>query len=343
MLFNKAKLKRKLKRTWKKKPVQVTRSIVQIAFATFLLYVGFEFYQFYIHFASFGTEPYVERPTAVEGFLPISALVALRVWLTTWSFDQIHPAGLVLFTFFVASGFFFRKTFCSWICPIGTLSEWTGRIGKKIFKRNFEPPKWLAVILSSLKYLILIWFIKMVIEMPIFFAESFLNSSYNKVSDVKMLLFFINISTFSLVVILSLFVISLFVKNFWCRFLCPYGALIGIGSLFGITTINRNEKTCIDCNQCTLACPQGIKVSEQKQVHSLNCSACMHCVEACPVKDTLYVSSAGRKISKWAVPVTFFILFFSVVFIAKATDHWETNITYDEYKELILFIDDVGF
>ncbi|WP_245959422.1 4Fe-4S binding protein [Neobacillus piezotolerans] len=327
----------------KRHPVQYTRMAVQIVFTLFLLFVGLRFYQFYEHFNSLGAEPFVPRPSAVEGFLPISALVALKVWITTGIFDPIHPAGLALFAFFVASGFVFRKAFCGWMCPIGTLSEWIGRLGKKLFKRNFDVPKWLGWLLKPIKYLILLFFIKfIVIDMPAFYAIDFMAGDYNKISDVKMMLFFLHMGGLGLKVILVLVILSLFVKNFWCRFLCPYGAMIGIGSVFGITKIKRNEETCIDCNACTRVCPQRIAVAKVKAVRTPDCSACMSCVEVCPVKDTLNMTVAGKKVNKWAVPAAFFAAFFLAVVIAKATGHWNTMISYEEFRILIPNVYNIG-
>ncbi|CRK81937.1 4Fe-4S binding protein [Neobacillus massiliamazoniensis] len=327
----------------KRKPVQITRFMVQAVFLLFLLYVGFRFYQFYQYFETAGKTPFVERPSAVEGFLPISALVALKVWLTSGSFDQIHPAGLVLFTFFVGSGIIFRKSFCGWICPVGTVSEWTGMLGKKIFKKNFEIPRWLVWCLTPLKYLLLLFFIKIiVIDMPTFMAKDFLNEPYNKIADVKMLLFFLNFGGFTLKVILVLFVLSLFFKNFWCRFLCPYGALIGLGSIFRITKVHRNEATCTNCEMCTKACPQRIKVHEKEVVATPDCTACMSCVEACPIKDTLNMTVIHKKVNKWFIPVSFFVLFIVVVSIAKITGHWDTVISFNDWKELIPTANDIG-
>lgn len=330
-------------RQFKRRPVQYVRMSVQIIFSIFLMYVGFRFYQFYNHFASLGIEPYVERPAAVEGFLPISALVALKVWIFTGEFDRIHPAGLLLFTFFIGSGLLFRKTFCSWICPVGTLSEWTARLGKMIFKKNFDLPKWLSWLLISVKYLLLLFFLKMiVIDMPIYFAWDFLHTPYNKVSDVKMLLFFLNLGGFALKVIIVVFILSLFFPNFWCRFLCPYGALIGLGTIFGVTKIMRNEDTCIDCRQCTRVCPQRIRVHEKKTVLTPDCTTCMSCVEACPVKDTLNMTVATKKVNKWVIPTAFFGLFVLMIIIAKLTGNWNTIITYEEFIELIPYIDRIG-
>lgn len=328
---------------FKRRPIYFIRIGVQLSFTLFILYIGLRFYQFYNHFTSLGVEPYIERPPAVEGFLPISALVALKVWLLTGNFDSIHPAGLLLFTFFVGSGLLFRKTFCSWICPVGTISEWTARLGKKIFRRNFDIPKWLVWLLIPLKYLLLLFFIKMiVIDMPIYYAWDFLQSPYNKISDVKMLMFFLNLGGFALKVIIVVFILSLFFPNFWCRFLCPYGAMIGLGTIFGVTKIKRNEDSCIDCRQCTKVCPQRIIVHEKKAVLTPDCTACMSCVEVCPVKDTLNMTVATKKVNKWVIPSVFFGLFFLLVLVAKLTGNWNTNITYQEFLELIPYIESIG-
>jgi len=323
------------KKQLKRKPVQITRYTVQAVFLLFLLYVGLQFYQFYQHFETLGKTPFVERPSAVEGFLPISALVALKVWLTSGEFDVIHPAGLVLLSFFVGAGILLRKSFCSWICPVGTANEMIGWLGRKIFKKNFDMPQWLVWFLTPIKYVLLLFFVVMVLQMDIFSAKSFLVDPYNKVSDVKMLLLFLNIGGFTLKFIIVIFILSLFFRNFWCRFLCPYGALIGLGSILRITKIQRNEDSCTNCEMCTKVCPQRLKVHKVEKVNSLNCSACMSCVEACPVKDTLNMTVAGKKVNKWFVPVTFFVLFFVVIGIAKMTGHWDTIISYQEWKELI--------
>ncbi|WML51193.1 4Fe-4S dicluster domain-containing protein [Neobacillus sp. PS3-12] len=215
-------------------------------------------------------------------------------------------------------------------------------LGKKLFKRNFEIPEILAWILTPLKYLLLLFFLNMIIGMSTYSAKYFLDDPYNKISDVKMLLFFLNISGFSLKVIIVLILLSIFFKNFWCRFLCPYGALIGLGSIFRITKVRRNEDTCTNCEMCTKVCPQRIKVSKKKAVNSPNCTACMACVEACPIKDTLNMTVANKKVNKWVIPVAFIALFILVVGIAKITGHWDTVITNSEWKILIPQINQIG-
>jgi len=65
---------------------------------------------------------------------------------------------------------------------------------------------------------------------------------------------------FALTVVAILFALSLVVRGFWCRYLCPYGGLLGILGMFSPTRIVRNPKSCIDCSACTHACPAFIKV-----------------------------------------------------------------------------------
>jgi polyferredoxin len=61
-------------------------------------------------------------------------------------------------------------------------------------------------------------------------------------------------------VVLGLFVLaSVFIPNFWCRFLCPYGALLGLTSWLSPTRIRRNAETCVDCAECAKACPSALQ------------------------------------------------------------------------------------
>lgn len=339
--------KRKFVRLLKRKPLGLIRHSVQLAFLLFIIYVGVQFFRFYLHFASFGEMPFVDRPSAVEGFLPISALVAFKVWVSTGEFDMIHPAGLLLFTFIIGSGLLFRRIFCSWMCPVGTVSELVGIIGEKITKKlarkKIDLPRLITWLLYPLKYLLLAFFVKIIVfDMPVEAAKAFLLSPYNQISDVKMLLFFIDISEFALKVVIVLFLLSLLFKNFWCRFLCPYGALIGIASLFNLSRISRNEASCIQCNACTRVCPARIKVSEKKAVLTPECTACLQCVEACPVKDTLNMKVGMKKVNKWVLPAAFFSIFFIVVAAAKMTGHWDTVLTYKDFQFLIPWANYIG-
>lgn len=78
------------------------RYAVQWGIFFFLIYAGYKFYFFVEHFISPDTNLTPEtilslRSPSVEGFLPIGALMAFKLWVTTGIFDRMHPAGLVIF------------------------------------------------------------------------------------------------------------------------------------------------------------------------------------------------------------------------------------------------------
>ena len=117
-----------------------------------------------------------------------------------------------------------------------------------------------------------------------------MNSPYGVIADVKMLNFFRHIGQTGAIVLGVLAVASLLIQNFWCRYLCPYGALLGIASFFSPARIRRNPETCIDCAKCVKACPSALPVDTLVTIKSAECTGCLECVAVCPAKDTLGLS-----------------------------------------------------
>lgn len=110
-----------------------------------------------------------------------------------------------------------------------------------------------------------------------------------------MYLFFAEITGFALCTIIILAFLSVVIKNFWCRYLCPYGALLGAVSWLSPFKVTRNVETRIDCELCTKACPSAIKVHKAKRVWSDECMSCYQCIEVCPVKDALIMSTQNNE------------------------------------------------
>jgi len=156
-----------------------------------------------------------------------------------------------------------------------------------------------------------------------------------------MYLFFAHISTFALTTILILAALSMVVKNFWCRYLCPYGALLGGISLLSPLKITRKPATCIDCELCTKACPSSINVHSASRVWSDECTACYSCVEACPVKNTLGVSASrsGKEIPSRIFAALVVGVFIAIVGFAMLAGHWHSSISKDEYVKRFQNID----
>jgi polyferredoxin len=324
-----------------KEDSQYLRSVVQFAFLLLCAWIGVEFYLFVRWGQSAGAYSFHSRPPGVDGFLPISSLMSLKYWFATGIINDIHPSGLFIFVAILAIGLLLKKAFCSWLCPIGTLSESLWRFGQKLFKRNFAAPKWLDYPLRSLKYVLLAFFVYSIWQMDVDSLKTFIESPYNKVADVKMFLFFANISSFALWTILSLAVLSVFVKNFWCRYLCPYGAFLGVVSFFSPLKITRQKSTCIDCELCTKACPAGINVHKATRVWSDECMSCLECVAVCPVKNTLDVrlTKKSEPIPTWVFGTLVVGVFVAVTGLAMISGHWHNNISRQEYARRIPQVD----
>ncbi len=324
-----------------KEDSQFLRSAVQLAFVLLCTWIGIEFYLFVKWGMSTETESFVSRPPGVEGFLPISALISLKYWLMTSIINTVHPSALIIFLAIIITSVVLKKSFCSWLCPVGTLSESLWLLGEKIFGKNIHLPRWLDYPLRSVKYILLSFFVWAIVGMDVPAMAAFINGPYNKLADVKMYLFFANISTFALWTIIIFMLLSTVIKNFWCRYLCPYGALLGVLGWLSPLKITREKSTCIDCNLCTEACPANIMVHAAGRIWSDECTSCMGCVEVCPVKNTLTmkVGFVKRTIPNWIFGVLVVGVFMAVTGLAMLTGHWDNSITKEEYAKRIQEID----
>ncbi|MBA4369182.1 MAG: hypothetical protein C0403_16270 [Desulfobacterium sp.] len=171
--------------------------------------------------------------------------------------------------------------------------------------------------------------------------EDFLRSSYYRIADVKMLYFFTKMTSITVITLLALVVLSFFTRNFWCRYACPYGAMLGILAFFSPSQIKRNPETCINCNRCNQACPYHLPVNKKKLLYSLECSGCMDCIHACPSKNTLGLKILGLKFSLHTQQMGLLIIltFISMVYFSRISGHWKSSISDPEFRMLLRKMD----
>ncbi|MEE8576744.1 MAG: 4Fe-4S binding protein, partial [candidate division Zixibacteria bacterium] len=308
------------------KSAQKVRLLIQLAAAALCVWIGVEFHFFVKFVESGGHALLVERPPGVESFLPISSLMSLYYFFLSGQIHPYHPAGMFILVAILSVSLLFGKSFCSWICPVGLVSEMVADLTKKIFGKTWLPPRWLDYPLRSLKYLLLGFFVwSIMFAMTEAALKAFLDSQYNLVSDIKMYYFFADITAFALIVIGVLFGLSMIIRGFWCRYLCPYGALLGILSLLSLNRIRRNEASCVDCAKCAQVCPASIKVDKLPSVLSDECTSCLACIDSCPVANTLELQPV---LSKKHLPTRLAAaiivgLFVSVTGLAMLTGNWQ--------------------
>lgn len=302
------------------------RATVQMGFLVFSLLIGWQFHRFVLWLSDPVTPPPV-RPASVEAWLPISSFMSLTFLFRTAQATPVRPAGLVIFSLVLGLSFLAGRGFCSWVCPIGTLSEWAHRLGRKLLGRNLLPPRWIDIPLRSLKYLLLGFFVYAVARMPVEALRVFLEGPYNRVADVKMYLFFAEMTRTAAIILAILLVLSVLIRNFWCRYLCPYGALLGLCSWLSPTVVRRDATRCNGCRQCERACPNRVQTRTRQQVRSPECTTCFGCVQACPVPGALAVSwpAPRRAVSATAYAAILVGAFVLVSQAAQSVGYWESS------------------
>ncbi len=321
------------------------RAIVQVLVLVLTAATGLQFLAYVAQVS--GTGPVtVENPPGVGGFLPIGAFLGWKNFLATAKWDPIHPASMVIFGYAILISALCRKSFCGWFCPIGTLSRGCYRLGERLFKRNFILPAWLDFPLRALKYVLLGFFVYVIVTMSAAEIGVFQKGAYYRMSDVKMLFFFTRMSLLTFLVLLSLFVLSLFIKNFWCRYLCPYGALLGLFSWYSPSRVVRDPKLCKNCGSCARTCAYHLGPDRKKEVNHPLCTGCFDCIGACKKHKALSMKTRPVSRSSWSViqwGSVVLVLFFVFVYGAKLTGHWQSRVSDMECRRGIIMIDSPQF
>jgi polyferredoxin len=314
------------------------RRAIQWAALVVVLAIGVQFTLWVVpHLA--GRWPEVSRPAGVEAFLPIGSMMSLRHLLVTGVVDAVHPARLAIFLGICLMSLAVAKSFCSHVCPVGLLSELLGRLGQRLTGRTLTPPRWLDLPLRSLKFVLLGFFVWAVwFAMAPGALAAFLESPYARVMDAKMWLFFADPSRLTIAVLGVLVVGSVFVRDLWCRYLCPYGALVGLLGRVAPLKVTRDPELCTGCANCTRVCPARLPVHRLQRVASVECSSCQDCVVACPESGCLSMRpplvTRSRARLRPLVPVVLaLLLYLGVVAGFRMVGHWHTSVTEIEYHQ----------
>ena len=173
--------------------------------------------------------PFVDKNYVAdfEAYCPFGGLQSLSAFLVknvlACSMTTVQIAlGIALFVGAVLAG----KLFCSYICPIGTFTEWLGRLGDK-WKLRYTITGISDKLLRSLKYILLVLVFYFTITSGELFCKKF--DPYYAVftgfsSDVVLL--------YAAIALVITIAGSVFIRQFWCRYLCPLGAVANISASF---------------------------------------------------------------------------------------------------------------
>ncbi len=204
--------------------------------------------------------------------------------------------------------FLFGRVFCNWICPFGTLHQFTGwlfniRKSEESRERNRYRSRQslkysillVLIILSAMGALQIGWLDPLAIlfrsvSTTIVPAWDMLLGKMNAVlpgiitdsltfkpgisSRIYLGSFWIGVIFFSLIAV------NLWYPRFFCRVLCPTGALLGLLSRYSLVRINRDTEKCTDCNLCLTRC-EGAS-DPQDKLRISECLVCLNCLDDCP-------------------------------------------------------------
>jgi polyferredoxin len=229
---------------------------------------------------------------SLHAICPFGGVETIYRFLTEGLFIQkVHSASLILMVLSLITAVLFGTIFCGYLCPFGSFQEWAGKLGRKLFGRKYNHviPEKADRVLKYLRYpvLILVLYHTAVSAKLVFQSVDPYYALFNFFTDE------VAVSAYIVLGVITL--MSLVIERPWCRYFCPYGALLGLFNPIRIFKLRRNRKTCTGCRQCDRVCPMNIRVSEKEVIGAMSCITCHRCLseEACPSADTVIIA-AGK-------------------------------------------------
>lgn len=231
---------------------------------------------------------------SLHALCPFGGVVTIYQYATVGTFVQkIHESAFVLMIIGFVLAFLFGPVFCGWVCPLGTIQEWVAKLGRKFFKRRYNQfiPDHLDKVLRYLRYLVLAWVVYVTATSgtlifakydPYFALFNFWSSE---------------VAIGGLIILGATLVLSVFIERPWCKYACPYGAVLGITNIFRVFQIKRAESTCKADGACSIMCPMNIKVDTIHTVRDHQCISCLECTSEaiCPVAKTVVFTTGAVK------------------------------------------------
>jgi polyferredoxin len=269
--------------------------------------------------------PYGKAPVGVDALCPFGGIESAFTLISTGAMIQrIYLSSFILLAAVLITAILFRRAFCGYICPLGTLQEIFSRLGRRIFKRAYRLPAAVDRPARWLKYVVLV----VVVIGSARTADLIIRpydpwAAYHHLASNELWLEF----SWGVGVLIATLLGAVVFNRVFCKYLCPMGALLGLLSFLSWTRVRRRPETCIQCGRCDQICPVDLKVSSRELVTSPECLDCHECVNVCPVPETLVVETRRRRqIAAGTVLVAVTAIFLGTVGLTSAAKlfNWTT-------------------
>ena len=165
------------------------------------------------------------EPANVEAYCPFGGLQSLVTYLNSNTLACSMSIVQIMMGVTLAIGvILFSKLFCGYLCPLGTVTEWMAVLRKKMkININITTGSVVDKILRAIKYILLFWIFYMTISSSELFCKNF-DPYYAIATGFKGEL----TAWMAVISIACLFLGNLFINMFWCKYICPLGALSNV-------------------------------------------------------------------------------------------------------------------
>ncbi len=264
------------------------------------------------------------RPQLTAGLSPLGGLFDVGVLLKTGRVDPGLPASMIIILLGFTLSLCTKRSFCSWICPVSTVLDGLGHLGRHIFPGIHVSPRVDRILHAPATVIgcLIVGVTLFVIPAAVIIAQW--SAPYWLFSDLSVLFLFVQPSP---LIIVGIVVIALSLwlgRNVWCSYLCLLGAFYGLVSKASPLAITRNAEQCISCGACSSVCPAHIDVAAStKPLRSMSCTCCMECIAACPKDDALSPQLFGRThVAPLVVAFIIGSIWFIIWMLALITGTW---------------------
>ncbi len=246
---------------------------------------------------SFGQLKYSRWFTVVKIVFLALTPVAFRIFNFAFIFHSIFWAAITWAVLWwgalILVSFFYGRIGCGWICPFGTLFDWTSPYAKYDIRQ--ARPVWILRILN------------LVVFLGAASTALYFNARHGHVHGLKFAPLFLD-QAFDghyklvwMLDVIGIVIAGLIIgRRWWCRNTCFVGFLCAAASKFQRHVIVADKTKCTSCTKCELACPGGVRIMDY--IHDQNgliadteCLKCGKCLEVCKPKALRYKIVWNRK------------------------------------------------
>ncbi|MDS0526456.1 FMN-binding protein, partial [Clostridium sp. SHJSY1] len=198
-------------------------------------------------------------------------------------FVQVFPT-LIEFISVILITMLLGRFFCGWVCTFGAYNDFIHLLSKKVFKVKFKVNEKVDSVLKYMKFVVL--FILMVVSWTI--GSNIFNgtSPWDAFAQITDFSYVITNLLIGFILLTLITIGAFFVERFFCRYLCPLGAIFTVCSRVSLFKINKPGEKCGKCRMCTTNCSMGLPLYTMESVRGGECINCLKCLEVCPRKNT---------------------------------------------------------